>query len=172
MMGKIAFQDCTNLSRIDDDGSSKMISSLSTTTKTGNEIDDNIDLNFAINAKLPRSLRSVGKMAFNGCPKLVDIIDTNSICFQLDLNRGGYEKFLRCRKNHHDKDHDDDNQHRVSYYSSLWPLILHRIMNKMELPKNPIRQWEYNLSFYTDTDSIRRASVVYVMMIHGVAMHY
>ena len=121
-----------------------------------------------------------GKKSFSGCPKLTNIIDTNSIHFQCDLNRGGYQRFL-CRQNRNDHDHgdddDDDNhngksRHRV-YFSSLRQLILCRILKKIEIPIERICSTEEeDLELYTNSEIIRRTSVVYCMMLHGVAMHY
>ena len=134
---------------------------------------------------------------------------TDTIHFLCDLNRGG-RKFLQRQENSNDycyDDDDDDNDDVVpgvnkktkkiniemkikertkrrnkEYYSSLWPMIFHRVTvnEKMEFSTNaifdPITTNEAlsyaNSNHYTFTSSIRRCSIIYYLLLNGVAMEY
>ena len=71
----------------------------------------------------------------------------------------------------------ESNKNKKQYFSSLWPIILHRILNKMKFPNNRLLGGNNYVSTnsdvktsYTNAVPIRKASVVYFLMVYGVAM--
>lgn len=153
-IGHWAFRGCSNLSKIDTTSSSATATATTTTHTTA----EKEYAAFGYCVKLPFSLQNIGHMIFYECPKLVDIIHTNFVHYQCDLNRGG-RYFLKR-----------DPAGSRTYPRSLWPLILYRVLYEMELPKQSIRFREDNLSLYTNIKPNRRFGVVYYVMVHGVAM--
>lgn len=134
---------------------------------------------------LPPSLEKVGRRAFGQCSKLFGSdFDADTIHFECDLNRGG-RKFLARHVNNSRKESGKDRKDDLGsanngglleekeYPPSLWPLIIHRIVYDMEFPKYNFETYDHfsrNIRTYTSSAPIRRASVVYLLMVHGVAM--
>lgn len=182
-----AFSLCPNLERIDvqstsffleDDDDEDTIENVQTLFKKRRSTIIN----------LPMTLIDVGPgYIFGACPKLKDVINTNSFHFGWDINRGG-GYFLHRQQQQHHYDLSDDTSTAASttattrYPSSLWPLILYRILNEMKLPKQRIcidddknddhnrNDDEYNFDRYTNNDIIRRMSVAHHLLVHGVTM--
>ena len=86
-----------------------------------------------------------------------------------------------------DDDDDDEKNETKRYFSSLWPLILSRLSidddgddnhTMMKFPTHKIfgekkKQKKDNQNQnYTNNVPVRRASIIYYLMLHGIAMEY
>lgn len=160
-IGNCAFFNCTNLATV---------VGVSANQKERQETMDDISFHCNDYMKLPASLVQIGRRAFFQCPSLKVNIDNNSFHYVCDINRGG-RRFLQRHHHHHRQDSDGKVNGYVgkTYYSSLWPLILSRILHELELPQDEICPNNGNLSLYTKAGPLqRRASVVFYLMVHGI----
>ena len=120
--------------------------------------------------KLPDNLEKVGSKAFYYCHALSEQgYDDDTVHYRCDLVRGGKRYLIR----------NEGNNDGIAYPTGLWSLILYRAMNEMEYPTNEIfysfnyddygKEEEADVG-YTDSLERQRASVVYHLMINGIAM--
>ena len=117
------------------------------------------------NIHLPISVEEVGEYTFARCPNLSsDIFNTTLIHYSCDLARGGRRYIMR----------DDDGNHNQKLYpSGLWPIILYRTLNEIELPNHVISTRKndddpaYTRNGRTDT-ILRRTGIVYVLLVQGI----
>lgn len=186
-----AFCGCINLSTINPchagsiDGKQQQNTIMTGKNKKNkNEIIGNEETIIYRKIVFPSSLVQIGPFAFAQCPKLShNFMNTDMIHYECDLNRGG-QKFLQ-------------RDSLSTYHSSLWPLIIHRITEEkknnyasndgsttsynrklIKFPKHVIcdneqffsqRSSSSSLS-YTHSEHIRRASIIYYLMINGIVM--
>lgn len=155
---------------------------------------------------VPTSIEMIEKYAFGGCLAFLDMKKTASgtsisndddmpatdvLHYICDLNRAGKSRFLqRTQRRQGEKE--------LIYSSSLWPIIMYRIMNQMKFPKHTIiihgrhrkkkeegketdndedndcrrTRGTKNKQSYIDNESIRCASVIFSLVLSGVAMEY
>lgn len=114
-----------------------------------------------VRIRLPDTIHRIGCHAFGDCTILEKTCIANSVGlhFFCDINRSG-RIFL----------HRDRN--KTSSSSSLWPLIIDRIIHKMIFPNDPL-SGEYHCfnedlekDGYTLHASIRQASVIFHLLVH------
>lgn len=107
----------------------------------------------------------------------------DALRFICDLNRGGRKFLLRNDDINNDirnertnkKDSSTTSSRGKQYHSSLWPMILNRPLNRMEYSNDRIfgnDDEDSSGTAHADIVSKRRASVVYYLLLHGVAMEY
>ena len=153
-----AYYNCTNLSTINPS---------SDTTNFQVRNDETVPHSNMV--VLSTTLVEIGDYIFNDCPKLIDtVLHTNSIHYECDINRGG-RKFLQRHDNNNNNNHHHHHNGKA-YPSSLWPHILYRIIHKLKLPKQRIRSNEKNLTVYTYAMPVRRFTIIYYFLIHGIVM--
>lgn len=129
-----AFEDCAGLRTV--------IIPDSSLISIESQAFQNCSLLTSINLSSDR-LEYVGDNAFDGCPAKLSKapyhdLNIDAVHYHCDLNRGGRKFLMRRNDNGNGNgNNDDDNK---AYPPSLWPLILHRVINEMTLPTCRIRQ--------------------------------